>query len=249
MADSDRLATDLSALRTTLRVRPPGVEAVLRTVARRRRRRRIAVVVTALVALAAISTAAFGLPATPDRPDVSTSQSPTPTPTPSLSPSTLPTGPVAGTPSPSTAHTHSAGNPQPTGCQPEAAVAVMGDTYLAGVNIFTWPQFLCPDEQIDVAWATYSVDASGVQHLEGSQTAILDAATSTVYLSVVLPPACTYWVYFLRNAIIPATIPANANLVDSVPFRRVSSLAPSGIFDRFTGSNCGSMPTVPPHRP
>ncbi|MGE5828647.1 MAG: hypothetical protein ACM30G_09835 [Micromonosporaceae bacterium] len=244
MADSDRLATELSALRTTLRVRPPGVEAVVQTVARRRRRRRIAVVVTAFVALAAISTAAFGLPTAPERPDVSTSQSPSPAP--SLSPSTTPTGSVAG--SPSTAKTESAGNPEFSGCRPTGLGGLNGhDNYLADVDLNVVVEALCPNERVEASWATYSVDAFGVQHLEGSQTVILDAATPIVNVSVVLPQACTYWVYFLQNANIPATIPANANLVDSIPFRRYPSLAPSGIFTSFTGSNCGSMPTVPPH--
>jgi hypothetical protein len=127
---------------------------------------------------------------------------------------------------------------------------MMGNADLSVVNIFSWPEFFCPGERIEVSWATYSVDVSGAQHLEGSsQTLIIDADTSTVTTSVVLPQACTYWVYFLQNANIPSTIPVGANLVDGTPFHRAGSVAPSGIFDRFTGSNCGSQTPVPPHRP
>lgn len=243
MADSDRLATELSALRSSLRVRPPGVEAVVRTVARRRRRRLVALMVTAFVALIAISSAAIGFAAVPDRPDVSTSHSPSPTP--SGSPPATPLGPDGG--SPSAGNAGSAGGPGPTGCRSEAGVSLLGhDNYLADVDLSIYPEQLCPDQRIEAAWAAYSVDPSGVQHLEGSQTVILDRDTTTAHVSVVLPRACSYKIYFLQNAVIPATITANANLVDDIPFRR-NGVVPSGVAVRFAGSNCESMPTVPPH--
>jgi hypothetical protein len=246
MVDSDRLATELSALRNTLRVRPPGVDAVVRTVARHRRRRIIGLMVTTFVALLAVLGAALGFAAASNRPDVTTSHSPAPTP--SGSPSATP--PASGRPSPSTGATGSAANPVLNGCRPNSPMGLLArDTYLADVDLMTYPDSLCPNERIEASWATYTVDAAGVQHLYRWQTVILDGATPTVTVSVMLPQACTYWVYFLRNAVIPATIAANANLVDSIPFRRRSSLAPSDIFSRFTGSDCESMTPVPPHQP
>src|SRR5262245_26732705 len=138
MADSDRLATELSALRRTLLVRPPGVEAVVRTVARRRRRRVIALMVTAIVAIIAISSAALGFASTPDEHDVTTSQSPTP----SMSPSATPSGRASTPSSPSGTGTrtpNSAGGPQITGCRPYGLGGLWGrDNYLADVELSTY---------------------------------------------------------------------------------------------------------------
>src|SRR5690349_21385831 len=158
MAAPDRLGTDLAALRNTLPVNPPGVEAAFRTVARRRRRRLIGTTVTAIVLLVAVATVAFSMGTTPHRPDVP----PTPSPAPAGATGSARAG-------------NGRGNQVPTTCRSNGLGGLNGhDNYLADVDLMVYPEQLCPNQQVEAAWATYSVDAGGVQHLYRSQRVVLD---------------------------------------------------------------------------
>lgn len=186
----DPLRPAFEALRAAAmpEIRPPGVDATVRTVRRRRTVRRLgagAPVLAALVALVALPLPSTG-DGRPPVPDTSLAGTPEQSPSSSASASGSPTAGATGavgTPGvdPTTTARRTS-SPTPTGCRPHGRLinALPAPDIFVVELVPTEARPLCPGESKDFFWASYAGDGYGNWTLFASERHTATAANPRV---------------------------------------------------------------------
>jgi hypothetical protein len=221
MVDHDPLEAEFAALRSALLIRPPGPDAVRRTVRRRRHRAIASAGALAVLAVSALALSAAGYVRPPQRTAaVDPSVSPSPT-VPAVPHPVGSAGPAR--PSSSPGHTAAARPPASATSGPPChryGAVLLDSTTSSSVTVRVDQQGLyplCPGERVRVFAATYSVDSNGVQHLFKSQVGYLDLGHNPVTVPYQTPP-CHAIVYVMSgNQTIKQTIPATDNIYQDGP--------------------------------
>jgi hypothetical protein len=200
----------------------------------------LAALVLASSGLAALAAGAGEPPDVAATPSASASVSGTPSAVPSR-----PAGPPAGG-SPKTGTTSGTpGRPpaSPTSCVPSLNANVTNTSVPIEVRL-SYPKPRCPNERLRVFWASYTLDAAGVQHLYRSGTTFLDLSRQSVRLTPVLPTDCLARNLYVAqgSAAIPGTITTGTDLTTADPFR----VPPPGVGNSLFESGRAACPNPSP---